>query len=348
MSEEKKLFPSFKVYSPDDLTKRWFVYWSEGTKRRKKYGDINRHNTIDDRKKAAKAIIRELKSDILRRFSRTEESVRDFIEMHSPNWSKKTREQYNSIANVLFEYLDGREATQELVELFLAEIRKTRHPTTYNKYISISKRLLSAAGYGFIFENIKKVKASPTPARYFQSYQANRLMSEIEKSNEQLALFIRFIYYCFIRPGELRHLKAGDILLEDAQVRVPGEISKNRKTQFVAIPDLFIPHLKPIYEMGPAEYLFPSSLNPTQPASINYMYNQHKKFLKKMNFGKGYSLYSWKHTGAVAAAKAGISVKELQLQLRHHSLDETDRYLRQMGVSDLSRLRAQFPGIVKK
>jgi len=47
----------------------------------------------------------------------------------------------------------------------------------------------------------------------------------------------------------------------------------------------------------------------------------------------------------VMAIKAGIGVKQLQIQLRHHSLDETDKYLRQMGVRDVGNLRSDFPGI---
>ena len=56
-------------------------------------------------------------------------------------------------------------------------------------------------------------------------------------------------------------------------------------------------------------------------------------------------LYSWKHTGAVMAVKAGIHIKQLQIQLRHHSLDQVDQYLRDLGVSDLSDLARSFPGI---
>jgi integrase len=76
------------------------------------------------------------------------------------------------------------------------------------------------------------------------------------------------------------------------------------------------------------------------------MYRAHARILKDLRFGKGYTLYSWKHTGAIAVAKSGrVGVKELQIQLRHHSLDQTDQYLRQMGVQDLGRLQAHFPTV---
>lgn len=79
------------------------------------------------------------------------------------------------------------------------------------------------------------------------------------------------------------------------------------------------------------------------PVGINYMANLHRKYLKELGFGIEHKLYSWKHTGAVMYIKNGGNVKELQIQLRHYSLDETDLYLRQLGVSDLTNLEEDFP-----
>lgn len=81
------------------------------------------------------------------------------------------------------------------------------------------------------------------------------------------------------------------------------------------------------------------------PVAENNMYNRHKRILRALGFGKGYCLYSWKHTGAIQAVKNGVGVKELQIQLRHHSLDQVNEYLRQMGVWDLKNLQANFPAI---
>ena len=343
MLGEKKVLPVFKVYSPSDLSRQWFVYYYEGSKRIRKYGEINKYTTHRARRRAARKLIDELKKNYLRKVSRVEETLRRYIESHSNGWRQKTREHYSSIANVLITFLDGREVTQDLIEQFLYEVRATRHPTTYNKYLSSSKRLLSACGYDFIFDTIKYVRAEPTPARYFQKHQSARILRRIDREDKELSLFIRFIYYCFIRPGELRLLKVGDILLEEGEIRVPGKIGKNKKTQFVAIPKAFLPDLNSLYDMAPGDYIFSSSRDITKPVGKNTMYRRHKRILDSLNFGEGYSLYSWKHTGAVAAAKAGVSMKELQIQLRHHSLDETDKYLRQMGVKDVVRLRENFP-----
>lgn len=347
MSEEKKLFPSvsYRIYSPEDLSKKWFVYWYEGSKRCRKYGDVNQAKTYAKRMELAKDLVRQLKRENRRHISKTEQAVRQYLEQNMNTWKKKTQEQYVSNANVFFDFLDGRELTETLIKEFLQGIKNTRHATTYNKYRASLKRLFDAVGATYLMEDIKPIKAIKTPARYFQTYQAKRLIRHIEAIDEDLCLFIKFVYYCFIRPGELRRLQVGDLLMDDKEIRVPGDKSKNKKTEYVAIPEVFFPEIEPYFYASPGEYLFSSPNDPTKPIGQSTMYRRHKKILKELNFGDGYSLYSWKHTGAVAAAKAGVGMKELQLQLRHHSLDQTDQYLRQMGIRDVERLRHNFPRI---
>ena len=41
---------------------------------------------------------------------------------------------------------------------------------------------------------------------------------------------------------------------------------------------------------------------------------------------------SWKHTGAGTFVKNNGNLKDLQTQLRHHSLDQVNDYLKDMGV----------------
>lgn len=83
-------------------------------------------------------------------------------------------------------------------------------------------------------------------------------MKYMDEKEPELALFSKSIYFTFIRPGELRLLKVGDVLLDEKEIRIPGKISKNRKTEHVAIPDAFVPYLEYLYDRGPGEYLFPS------------------------------------------------------------------------------------------
>lgn len=106
----------------------------------------------------------------------------------------------------------------------------------------------------------------------------------------------------------------------------------------------FRPSLEKLKYRSPREYIFFKN-DCTKPVAINYFLRKFRKVLISLGFGTEYQLYSWKHTGAVACVRAGASLKELQIQLRHHSLEEVDKYIRQLGVHDLQDLEGRFPGI---
>lgn len=357
MSEEKKVFvqnaPSFKVYNAaGDLSKKWFVYWYEGKKRIRKYGNINKFDTIKGRRSEARRLINQLKRANNRKVSVLEENLWKYLQENKNTWSFKTHQQYKTMTQLFLQYVGGRELNQQIVDAFFSELKQSKHPSTYNRYLGYFKRVLQPNGYDHLLEHYKNLKSTASPDRYYQEYQKKQLIKHIAGVDEQLLLFIQFMYYTFIRSNELRLLRVQDIYFAERQIRVPqsvkigGEqtrVSKNNKTEFVIIPDVFMPIIEDLKYLPAKQFIFPSPLDQSKPIGRNSMYRKHKKILDELGYGEGYTLYSWKHTGAVSAAKAGISVKELQIQLRHHSLDMTDRYLRQMGVKDLSRLAERFP-----
>lgn len=346
MADEKKFLPAYKVYSPQDLSKNWFIYWIDPVKgRQRKYGRINRHKTFDGRMKEAQEIIQRLQEKHLSAYKHpAHQRALDFLESRRALHKEKGYQTYRSIINVFFSHLEGKELNQASIKAFFAHLLNNRHRSTYNKYRQKVKQVLEAIGEGRHFFDIDQVREQHTPARYFQSYQIKRLKTHILQSNAELWVFIEFMFYGLLRPNEIRQLKVGDILLDEKQIIVRGEISKNGKTEYIVIPDPWYPSIKRLISEGsPGRYIFPAKNG--KPYGVNTMAYRHRKALKALNFGPEYKLYSWKHTGAVHAIKAGISVKELQMQLRHHSLDQVDEYLRQLGVKDMNHLKENYPEI---
>ena len=192
-------------------------------------------------------------------------------------------------------------------------------------------------------EGVVAKKELGTPAQYFSQAQVRYLASRMKTDHPVLWLGVQLLYYCFIRPGESRLLKVGDILMEDAKICIPKEISKNKKTQYVIIPEPFREDLEiALLGRNPAEYV----LGDLTPISVNHLKYKHQSFLKSLHFDtKRHKLYSWKHTGAVAACQVGINLKQLQMQLRHHSLDQVNAYLRQLGIMDLEDFSSKMPKI---
>jgi integrase len=314
-------------------------------KRHKRRTGINQHTTIADRLAAAEQLIEEIK--------RTYEPEKPSAQMLAEQWLEdevkpvmrpKTYLSYRGRINRFFEYLNGHEPTPALVEQFFTRRKKELHGVTYNKLLEQLRKVFREIGLGEeLTEGLSPVRAFSKPDLYFQKNQVKRLKYLISKEHPALWRFVQFVYYCFIRPNsELRLLQVMHLMLDDQNIYIPGDISKNNKSQYVAIPECFLPELRVYEDQPPNAYLFPSTVAEGEPVSYNYMYYHHSKFLKRAGFPKGYTLYSWKHTGAVHAAQAGVSLKDLQIQMRHHSLDQTDQYLRQMGVSQMTTLN-RFP-----
>ena len=346
MSEEKKLFvPKFSVYSPADLSKKWFVYFYENGKRVRVYGHINKYKTRNARIKAAENLIDDLKKEGRGAKKKIEGQIYQWLEKKKPLLRKKSYQTYKSKIDNFLTYV-GPYLTQEKVRGFFEKIRSDRHSTTYNKYLQLFKQIFNDIGEEKLIEDLKKVKAIRTPARYFLPSQVKLIKRHLLVADPELWFFCQFIYYCFIRPGELRLLKVSDVLFDEKRVFIRGKISKNRKNQYVAIPEAFLADLhKNLDSRNPNEYIFPGKTSIPKPIGIGTMSHKHLEMLRQLGFDSEYKLYSWKHTGAVMAVKAGVGVKELQMQLRHHSLDQVNEYLRQMGVWDMDGLRNSFPEI---
>lgn len=340
MAEQKKLCPTFSLYAPSDLSKKWFVHYYQDGKRVRKYGSINKFSTAEERHQAAAVLIAELSREVGEQQNTIKKQLLDRLQIRKEYQRPKTVRTYRSKINMLFDFLETDNPGPEDIRRFFEHLHKTKAASTYTRYLVDLKAFFKEIDLGAYFEGIEKRRYRHTPKRYFQTYQIDRLRGLI-KADPELWLCVQLLYYCFIRPRETRFLRAGDFLLDEQKILLRGEISKNKKTEYVAIPGPLVAELQFIRELPPNTVLFPGQ--GSVYIGENTFYNRHRQILRKLGFSTEYSLYSWKHTGVVSAVKAGISVKELQIQLRHHSLDQVDQYLRQLGVNDLANIRNNFP-----
>ena len=54
-------------------------------------------------------------------------------------------------------------------------------------------------------------------------------------------------------------MRVGDVLLEDKKIFIRSKVSKNKKSQYVAIPEAFLPALKGLSERSTRELIFPGT-----------------------------------------------------------------------------------------
>lgn len=162
-----------------------------------------------------------------------------------------------------------------------------------------------------------------------------KLESYLKKYDPELYFLTRFIYLAFIRPGELNKLKVSALSLQNNYITIAGDISKSGKTETAQIIGPLRNEIGAKLSTVPRDhYLFGKGLVPAQILSGKQVaFRRHETALKSVGLHeRNYTLYSWKHTGAVNAYRAGVGLKELQGLLRHSSIQITDIYLKSLGL----------------
>jgi integrase len=187
-----------------------------------------------------------------------------------------------------------------------------------------------------ILENpFSEIQKLPSVAGKHVAYTPEKLAkfkAVIIREEPQLWLFINFIYFAFIRPGEeLRRLRIRDI--RQNTINIAGENAKNNTTQHIQIPESLqvIIEENNLRSYPEDHYVFSHNQPGEKLVGKNYFYNKHKVLLKKMGFDQKHDLYSWKHTGAIALFQATQNIELIRRQCRHSDIATTQKYLRDLG-----------------
>jgi integrase len=352
---EKKFF----VYPKNqDLAKRWFIRFNENGNRKTIW--VESFNSLESRLEAAQSIVAALRDGTYHAHSvpnpKTDIGARLWarLEEKRPSLRRKSWHTFSSAVKFYLTYLESHSHTNEVGQLYLNSLHDAgRSASTINKARTVLKSLYATLVKRKEcrfnpFEDTLKAKGGSTGASYFKKTQIVQLKKAILADMPFLWNPIGWIYYCFIRPGELRQMKVGDVDFDEWKVQIRAEISKNRKTQWVLIPDAFKKELERLclYQYDPNMFLIGKDGLPSQEQlSYNWLSRHHLTLLRSLNYTSAYCLYSWKHTGVCTAYRNGMGIRQLQLQLRHHSLDMVEVYLKSLGILEIDGIRQNSVGI---
>ncbi len=371
--EEKYPFKAARLNDCNgDLKKRWYIefyVWNvqKDSLVRKRTYDANHYTTSRERKRYAYRMIREINEllyegyhiDVAKTVESGEEERKSFtlseaveyaLEIKRPSIRETSYASYKSTKNKFLEWAkENRIATMDVA--YFDKLRAiyfddyllvhcNYSARTINGDISYIKSFFQVLVDREIitnnpFQKLKKHKeASSRRNLALSKNQIKKIKEEIEEKDRQLWLFVQFIYYCYLRPNEVRQLTFQHIHLEKRQIFIPGHISKNGMDGYVTIPEVFARELKKsgIFKTD-NEYIFQSK-NGIKPVSKNVMGYRYRQLVKKLKLSRDYTLYSWKHSGVVSAYNAGVDIKTLQKQCRHQSLEQTDIYLKSLGLDE--------------
>ena len=278
-----------------------------------------------------------------------EHQLDEWVKSRKPFLREKSYYGYRSKIGIFLRFVGERRISKSLItEYFTHRAGFVSSGTLHDDYIYLRRAFAGITDEDF-FGHIDIPSANPETKKHYRRRQIVKIKAYLEREDPNLWFACQCVYYLFIRPGsELRLLKVHHFDLDEWRVHIPPSISKNRKNDYVLIPDQFRDDVEDYLEDKlPGDFLFPAKQvsRAGKPIGKNTMMNHYRKHMKALGFGLGYSMYSWKNTGAIACVKAGVHPKILQLQLRHSSLEMTDRYLRRMGLKDMGDLAVKFPGL---
>ncbi len=272
----------------------------------------------------------------------------------------ETYKTYSSKFNVFCNWLNDQNRSnmninktdEKLVSQFIAYIINERKVS--KKTIHEYKELLKSTCKHFVkiglltknpFDFLPKVryKADTKKPQILPDHVLFEMKDYFMKTNKQMWLVCMFLFYCFIRPKEMRFLKIGDIDFNEGYITVRGEIAKNDKTQTVIIPDLLLNYLiSEQYHIKDKHTLLFNNHKSSKnniPVGRNYFSNQFRKMRNETKIDFDYKFYSLKHTGGVKLKKSGADLIEMKKQFRHYSIEQTYQYICSLENEDSPHIR---------
>lgn len=363
-----------------DIKKVWYAYFKyrndEGKMQLiKKKAGINRFHSLKERKREGELLTNEINNLLLdgwNPFKTVEEQQTDFSKLtliEMMNEIKKTKEStlrkksiqhYKHAIDIVTGFLKSTNTqfiyptqfTPLMAQAYSDYLLTTKNykGKSHNNQMTYMKGFFSQMIDREIvtknpFKNIKNRPVDIGSNKAFTDKERETIKNYLERNKHPLFIFVQFLYYCGIRPNELMQLQVRHIDFEQKQIQIPAHISKNRKQSSVELPNTFYQLVKKHYQkLNPELYLFARGLVPgTIPIHRNRATLAHKKVLDDLKITNDHTLYSWKHTGAIAAIKSGMNPYSLMRQWRHHSLDQTMIYLKTLGLSPNTEFATKQP-----
>ena len=268
---------------------------------------------------------------------------------------------YTSFVSNVQRYIDEKQlAIKYLVEIdfrfvsgFLDYIyyEKNNSPATYNNYLAYFKAFLEwAKAKDYIKQNATdniKNKPKIQKKREPLTQEVKACIKELKNTDFHFFVACMLTYFCLIRRTELTKLKVTDIRLIESRIILDGSITKNRKTDSVTIPDVFLPILAQHLQYAKnSDYLFSTdNFKPGRkqltPKKISDTWAKYRNLYR---FDSKFQFYSLKDTGIMDLLNSGVPSIKVRDQARHYDIKQTESYTTRNLIADdiIRRAKVDF------
>ncbi|MEO0041353.1 MAG: hypothetical protein RL329_801, partial [Bacteroidota bacterium] len=224
-----KIF-SAKIYPKNqDMSKRWFVR-IRATGRKRITLWIPNAQTVQERLAVAKDLIatfqkplsKPTKIPVLAKLFALLDEMRPRIRPKTFLCYKNTLTTFESYCKDM--NID--KYSNELAINFLnSNLNKGKSAKTVNNYRTVLKCFFAKlhendAKMVNIFAKTSKIKGHSKNPVHYKTQQIAQLKKYMGENCEHLWHAVRFIFYCYIRPGELRQLKVGNVDFDDWTIKI--------------------------------------------------------------------------------------------------------------------------------
>ena len=203
------------------------------------------------------------------------------------------------------------------------------------------------------FSSIPKLATGLGKNISFREEQQREILDFLRAKNKtRQRLLSLFMYYTLLRTNELAQLQIHEIEgYRKGFIYLPKEKSKNNHERFIKIgPDLrqvlnemeLTEYPKNYYVWG--KYLLPN-IECYGSSKIGDLYG--RTVLRPLKYSVDtYSLYSWKHTGVVAAKRAGVPDADIMIQGGWLDVRSYNTYLKSLGMYAETNYDSLVPSII--
>lgn len=371
----------YKLCKLDDangnINCRWYVYYSYLNPENQKFHRFKivisqKLKTKSARYKRFEEIKKQIDSQLLQGWNPFEAEKPElisienalilYLKVHEKSRRKRTIHTYSSFINRMICWLTKENLNKIPVSLFsyhhaqrfmdyLITTRKINN-RTYNNYVGnyrcvfnfFEKRELLLKNP---FNKIEMLNEDEGKIVAFTDAEWKIIYQFLPKEDPQLWYIANFIYYAALRPQEIVRLQFSNIDLKREKIYSLATNSKNHRQQVIEIPEAFMEVLRQMDCNYPSHYyIFSRNLLPgskeNHPTRIAERW---RKFANRHGI-KERNIYDLKHNAAGRLCDAGFDLRDIQLHLRHHSIEQTQVYIAKFRNISSERLKKDYPRFV--
>jgi integrase len=225
------------------------------------------------------------------------------------------------------------EITEETFQL-MPDTHPHWNNTTYNnfiRYASLIEKGLTKYGYsGSWSKKVKRRRKEEVLHKKFTSVQ--NVLSVLFSYNKDLHLCALLTYGCLLRPHrEVRELTWGDFNETLTTISLAGNRNKGKRNRIIPVPA----YVREQLTGGPSQHnIFSGTDKPYNQYYFAQLWQRFKKEHPEMVM-PGQTLYSLRHTGAIAVYEKTKNIKILQTVMGHSDMATSLTYLRGLEVNEL-------------